>query len=199
MKKGIIGAGGFGREIYWSLDLMERVDCKFFVDDEYYQQGNEDILPISEFDPEEYEVIVAVADPKFRKSIVESLPIETKYFTHIHPSVQIHAPDVEIGEGSIICAGTIITTNVKIGKHAHLNLLTTIGHDCEIGDYFTTAPGAKISGNCKIYDCVYVGTNASIKQKLSIESFTTIGSGAAVVKDIEEPGVYAGVPAKKIK
>ena len=199
MKKGIIGAGGFGREIYWSLDLMERVDCKFFVDDEYYQQGNEDILPISEFDPEEYEVIVAVADPKFRKSIVESLPIETKYFTHIHPSVQIHAPDVEIGEGSIICAGTIITTNVKIGKHAHLNLLTTIGHDCEIGDYFTTAPGAKISGNCKIYDCIYVGTNASIKQKLSIESFTTIGSGAAVVKDIEEPGVYAGVPAKKIK
>ena len=90
-------------------------------------------------------------------------------------------------------------TNVKIGKHAHLNLLTTIGHDCEIGDYFTTAPGSKISGNCKIYDCVYVGTNASIKQKLSIESFTTIGSGAAVVKDIEEPGVYAGVPAKKIK
>ena len=199
MKKGIIGAGGFGREIYWSLDLMERVGCKFFVDDEYYQQGNEDILPISEFDPEEYEVIVAVADPKFRKSIVESLPIETKYFTHIHPSVQIHAPDVEIGEGSIICAGTIITTNVKIGKHAHLNLLTTIGHDCEIGDYFTTAPGAKVSGNCKIYDCVYVGTNASIKQKLSIESFTTIGSNAAVVKDIEEPGVYAGVPVKKIK
>lgn len=199
MKKAIIGAGGFGREIYWSLDLMERINSKFFVDDEYYQEGNEEILPISEFDPEEYEVIVAVADPKLRKCIVESLPIETKYFTHIHPSVQIHAPDVEIGEGSIICAGTIITTNVKIGKHAHLNLLTTIGHDCEIGDYFTTAPGAKISGNCKIYDCVYVGTNASIKQKLSVESFTTIGSNAAVVKDIEEPGVYAGVPVKKIK
>ena len=199
MKKGIIGAGGFGREIYWSLDLMERVGCKFFVDDEYYQQGNEKILPISKFNPEEYEVVVAVADPKFRKSIVESLPVETKYFTHIHPSVQIHAPDVEIGEGSIICAGTIITTNVKIGKHAHLNLLTTIGHDCEIGDYFTTAPGAKVSGNCKIYDCVYVGTNASIKQKLSIESFTTIGSNAAVVKDIEEHGVYVGVPVKKIK
>jgi sugar O-acyltransferase (sialic acid O-acetyltransferase NeuD family) len=199
MKKGIIGAGGFGREIYWSLDLFERINCKFFVDDEYYQQGNKNILPISEFNPEEYEVIVAVADPKSRKSIVETLPIETKYFTHIHPSAQIHAPDVEIGEGSIICAGTIITTNVKIGKHAHLNLLTTIGHDCEIGDYFTTAPGAKISGNCKIYDCVYVGTNASIKQKLSIESFTTIGSNAAVVKDIQEPGVYAGVPVKKIK
>lgn len=198
MIKGIIGAGGFGREIYWSLSDIERKDAVFFVDDKYYD-GNDLILPLSKFDPNKYEIVVAVADPKDRYDIVQRMPEKTKYFTHIHPSVQIHGNDVEIGEGSIICAGTIITTNIKIGKHAHLNLQTTIGHDCEIGDYFTTAPGAKISGNCKIYDCVYVGTNASIKQKLSIHSFTTIGSNAAVVKHIEEPGVYAGVPVKKIK
>jgi sugar O-acyltransferase (sialic acid O-acetyltransferase NeuD family) len=129
---------------------------------------------------------------------VNRLPKDTKYFTHIHPSVQILGEDIQIGEGSIICAGTIITTNVTLGKHAHLNLQTTIGHDCEIGAYFTTAPGAKISGNCKIYDCVYVGTNASIKQKLSIHSLSTIGSNAAVVKHIEESGIYVGIPAKKI-
>ena len=198
MKKGIIGAGGFGREIYWSLTESERQDVMFFVDDEYYN-GGELTLPLSKFDPKEYEVVVAVANPKDRFDIIQRLPIETKYFTHVHSSVQIHDKKVEIGEGSIICAGTIITTNIKIGKHAHLNLHTTIGHDCEIGDYFTTAPGAKISGNCKIYDCVYVGTNASIKQKLTIHSFTTIGSNAAVVKDIQEPGVYAGVPVKKLK
>ncbi len=81
----------------------------------------------------------------------------------------------------------------------HLNLQTTIGHDCEIGNYFTTAPGAKISGNCKIYDLVYVGTNASIKEKLTIHSLTTIGSNATVVKNIEESGTYVGVPVKKIK
>ena len=198
MKKGIIGAGGFGREIYWSLSDTERMDVVFFVDDEYYD-GSSLTIPLSKFDPTEYEVVVGIADPKDRFDIIQRLPLETKYFTHIHPSVQIHGKDVEIGEGSIICAGTILTTNIRIGKHAHLNLQTTIGHDCEIGDYFTTAPGAKISGNCKIYDCVYVGTNTSIKQKLSIHSFTTIGSNAALVKHIEEPGVYAGVPVKKIK
>jgi sugar O-acyltransferase (sialic acid O-acetyltransferase NeuD family) len=187
MKKGIIGAGGFGREVYWSLSLIERVNTKFFVDDKYWDDTNDLILPISKFNPRD------------RFDMVERLPKETKYFTHIHPSVQILGDDVEINEGSIICAGTIITTNVKIGKHAHLNLQTTIGHDCEIGDYFTTAPGAKISGNCKIYDCVYVGTNASIKEKISIHSLTTIGSNATVVKNIEEPGIYVGVPSKKIK
>ena len=198
MKKGIIGAGGFGREVYWSLSLIERVNTKFFVDDKYWDGKNDLILPISKFNPKEYKVIIAVGNPKDRFDIVQRLPTETKYFTHLHSSVQILDPSVEIGEGSIICAGTIITTNVKIGKHAHLNLQTTIGHDCEIGDYFTTAPGAKISGNCKIYDCVYVGTNASIKEKLSIHSLTTIGSNAAVVKNIKEPGIYVGVPSEKL-
>ena len=197
MKKAIIGAGGFAKEVYWSLSLMERIGTIFFVDDKYYD-GSNLTLPLSKFDPKEYEVVVAVGEPKDRFDIVNRLPKDTKYFTHIHPSVQILGEDIEIGEGSIVCAGTIITTNVKIGKHAHLNLQTTIGHDCEIGAYFTTAPGAKISGNCKIYDCVYVGTNASIKQKLSIHSLTTIGSNAAVVKHIEESGIYVGIPAKKI-
>jgi sugar O-acyltransferase (sialic acid O-acetyltransferase NeuD family) len=199
MKKGIIGAGGFGREVYWSLDFMERIDTVFFVDDKYWDGKNDLILPLSNFNPNEYEVVIAVGDPRDRFDMVQRLPKETKYFTHIHKSVQILGDDIEIGEGSIICVGTIITTNVKLGKHTHLNLQTTIGHDCEIGNYFTTAPGAKISGNCKIYSCVYVGTNASIKEKLSIHSFTTIGSNAAVVKNIEESGTYVGVPSKKIK
>jgi sugar O-acyltransferase (sialic acid O-acetyltransferase NeuD family) len=197
MKKAIIGAGGFAKEVYWSLSLMERIGTIFFVDDKYYD-GSNLTLPLSKFDPKEYEVVVAVGEPKDRFDIVNRLPKDTKYFTHIHPSVQILGEDIQIGEGSIICAGTIITTNVTLGKHAHLNLQTTIGHDCEIGAYFTTAPGAKISGNCKIYDCVYVGTNASIKQKLSIHSLSTIGSNAAVVKHIEESGIYVGIPAKKI-
>jgi sugar O-acyltransferase (sialic acid O-acetyltransferase NeuD family) len=197
MKKAIIGAGGFAREVYWSLSISDRTNTTFFVDDKYYDFG--EVLPLSKFNPYEYEAIVAVGNPRDRFDIIQRLPSETKYFTHIHPSVQILDPNIEIGEGSIICAGCILTTNIKIGNHAHLNLQTTIGHDCEIGDYFTTSPGVKISGNCKIYDCVYVGTNASIKQKMSIHSFVTIGMNAAVVKHIEQPGTYIGMPAKKIK
>jgi sugar O-acyltransferase (sialic acid O-acetyltransferase NeuD family) len=199
MKKGIIGAGGFGREVYWSLSLMERVNTVFFVDDEYWDGTNDLILPLSKFNPNQYEVIVAVGDPKDRFDIIQRLPKETKYFTHIHSSVQILGADVKIGEGSIICAGTIITTNVKIGKHAHLNLQTTIGHDCDIGDYFTTAPGVKISGNCKIYDLVYIGTNASVKEKITIHSLVTVGLNSGVVNHIEEPGVYVGTPSKLLK
>lgn len=199
MKKGIIGAGGFGREIYWSLSLNEKVNTVFFVDDNYYDGTDPLILPLSKFNPNEYELVIAIADSHHRQRIVNSLPNNTKYFTHIHPTAQIHGPDVEIGEGSIICAGTIITTNVKIGKHAHLNLITTVGHDCVIGDYFTTAPGVQISGNEIIGDRVYFGTRSCMKQKLTICNDVIIGMNAGVTKDITEPGTYVGTPAIKIK
>lgn len=198
MKKGIIGAGGFGREIFWSLSDFDRKECIFFVDDKYWDNTDSKILPLSKFNPEEYEVVVAIADPYHRESIVNKLPKETKFFTHIHPSSQIHGSDVEIGEGSIICAGSIITTNIKLGKHTHINLLTTIGHDCIIGDYFTTAPRVQISGNETIGNRVYFGTCSCMKQKLKICDDVIIGMNAGVVKDITQPGVYIGTPAKKI-
>jgi len=198
MKKGIIGAGGFGKEIYWSLSMRERANTVFFVDDEYWDDSNEKILPLSSFDSDKYEVVIAIADSYHRERIVNSLPKNTKFFTHIHPTAQIHGDDVEIGPGSIICAGSIITTNVKIGKHAHINLITTIGHDCVIGDYFTTAPGVQISGNEKIGNRVYFGTRSCIKQKLTICDDVIIGMNAGVVKNITEPGTYIGTPAKKI-
>lgn len=199
MKKGIIGAGGFGKEIYWSLNPVERINTVFFVDDEYWDNTDNKILPLSLFESDKYEVVIAIADSYHRERIVNNLPKTTKFFTHIHPSAQIHGEDVEIGEGSVVCAGSIITTNVKIGKHAHINLITTIGHDCVIGNYFTTAPGVQISGNEIIGDRVYFGTRSCIKQKLKICNDVVIGMNAGVVKDIVEPGTYVGTPAVKIK
>ena len=194
MKKAIIGAGGFAKEIRAAMGVP---NIKMFVDDDYFN-GSLGTYKLSEFDPSKYSVIVAIGDPRDRYDMIQRLPKDTKYFTFIDPSAVLLDNNIQIGEGSIICAGSIITTNVKIGKHTHLNLHTTIGHDCMIGDYFTTAPGAKISGNCIIHDLVYVGTNASIKQKISIHSLATIGMNAAVVKNIEEPGTYVGIPAKKL-
>jgi sugar O-acyltransferase (sialic acid O-acetyltransferase NeuD family) len=196
MKKVLIGAGGFADEVKAHMGLFDMIS---FVDDVYYKEGDEKIKPLSQFNPNEYQVLIAIGDPITREQMVNKLPKETKYFTFVHPSVIILGNDVEIGEGSVVCAGTIITTNCKIGKHTHLNLMTTIGHDCVIDDFFTTAPGAKISGNCNIGKCVYIGTNVSIKQKINICDYTIIGLNAGVIKNIEEPGVYTGTPTKKIK
>lgn len=197
MKKALIGAGGFAREV---KAHMMRPNMTSFVDDEYYTPNSNNIKPLSEFDANEYSVLIAIGDPEARHNVVQKLPKNTTYFSYFDPSALILAPStIKFGEGCFVAGGCILTDNIVIGDHAHLNLQTTIGHDCVIGDFFTTAPGAKISGNCTIHDMVYVGTNASIREKITIHSSSIIGLNSGVVKDIIESGVYVGTPAKKIK
>lgn len=199
MKKGIIGNGGFGREIYYSMTKKEQNNTVFFVDDEYYENSMFNTLPLSKLNEDEYELIIAIGNSKVREEIVKKLPKETKYFTFIHPSVQIYSYDVEIGEGSIICAGSILTTNIRIGKHNQIDRCSNIGHDSTIGNYFRMSPNSVISGNCNIGSHVYFGTNSSVREKITICDNVTIGLNSGVVKDINEEGVYGGLPVKKIK
>lgn len=204
----IVGAGGFGREtLSYLIDSIANTNLKiedvacFMVDDKYFNEKQImgiDVIPSSQFKPDLYKVVVAIGDPKARKRVVESLPPETTFTSIIHPNAII-SKWVDIGEGSIITAGVILTCNIKIGKHAQLNIHTTIGHDCVIGDFFTTAPGVNISGNCVFGDKVYFGTNSSVRQGVSICNNVTIGMGGVVVKDISESGTYIGNPLKKLE
>jgi sugar O-acyltransferase (sialic acid O-acetyltransferase NeuD family) len=203
----IYGAGGFGREVAFLIQdiLGNQKDVKdeavFMIDDAYYQTEtiNEiKVIKRSAFEADKYKVVVAVADPLTRQRMADELPKEVEFATLIHNNV-IKSKWVEIGEGSIITAGCILTSNIIIGKHSHLNLNTTIGHDCIIEDYFTTAPAVNVSGNCIFGKRVYLGTNAAIREKVTICDDVTIGMGAVVLRNIELPGIYVGNPIKKLK
>ena len=156
------------------------------------------ILPYSFANSNRHLVTIAIANSEIRQKIVHQLPKDIDFITLVHPNAVI-SKWVKIGEGAIICAGSIITCDIEIGKHSQLNLNTTIGHDCVIGDFFTTAPNVNISGNCTFKNHVYFGTSSSIKQGLSIVENVIIGMGAIVTKNITESGVYIGNPARILK
>jgi sugar O-acyltransferase (sialic acid O-acetyltransferase NeuD family) len=197
MNKAIIGAGGLGREIYVSLNRLDKISCIFFVDD-YYYNNEPNTFPLSKFNPERYEVIVALGDPKARFEMVQKLPKETQYFTFIHPSAQILSKDINIGKGSFIGANCVLTTNIQLGSYSILNRNVNIGHDCSIGSYFSAMTGSVISGNVTIGEYFYMGNNSSIREKITIGDNIKIGMNAAVVKNITQPGTYVGVPVKRL-
>lgn len=192
MDKVLIGYGGHAREVIRQIGI--NLPC--FVDDEFV---DENTLPISELRFEECEVMVAIGDSDKRKKIVDKLPLHTKYFTFVHPTAQIMDCNIEIGVGSFIGANSILTTNIKIGKHSLLNRGCHIGHDSVIGDYLSMMPNSVISGNIKAGNCFYLGTNSSVREKITICDNVTIGLNSGVVKDINENGVFVGTPSYKIK
>ena len=192
MKQALIGYGGHAREVIAQIGK----NLPYFVDDEFLVSG---VLPLSKFDPNEYEVMVAVGGSKARESIVNKLPLSTKFFTFIHPTALIMDKNIEIGEGSFIGAYSILTTNIKLGKHSLLNRSNHIGHDSIIGDYFSAMPGAIVSGNVNIGNKVYMGTNSSVREKINICDNVTIGLNSGIITDINQEGIHVGSPAKKIK
>lgn len=195
MEYALIGNGGHAREVQSQMSLC----LKRFVNDEYWKEGDDKLLPLSKFDPDIYSIMIAIGEPKDRENIIKQLPSNTKYFSFIHPTAQLMSDDIFIGEGSFIGANSIITCNVNIGKHSILNRGNHIGHDCIIGDFFSAMPGSIVSGNVTIGNYVYLGTNASVKEKIKICDDVTIGLNSGVLKDISESGIYVGTPVKKIK
>jgi sugar O-acyltransferase (sialic acid O-acetyltransferase NeuD family) len=198
----IFGTGGFAREVACILHDQGRADriVAFHEPDEIYQAR--DLLgvavqPQSAFDPARHRAVVGIASPAIRQKVVRELPAETVFETLIHPTV-VMSQWVDVGAGSIICAGCVLTCDIAIGQHCHINLNSTVGHDCSFGDFCTVAPGANISGSCKFGSRVAVGTQVSFRQGTHICDDTVIGMGAAIVKDIVKAGTYFGVPAKKV-
>ena len=204
----IIGAGGFGREVAWLVERINAVrptwNLKGFIDDNEALWGrNEGKYKI--YGGCEYlkslssiYAVCAIGSAITRKLVVEKLADSSVHFaTLIDPSV-IFSKYIEIGEGTIICAGTIITVDIKIGNHVIINLDCTIGHDAIIADYVTAYPSVNISGNVQIGQCSELGTGTHIIQGKQIGSCTIIGAGAVVVKDCSEKGIYVGCPARKI-
>jgi len=197
----IFGTGGFAREVACLLHDLGRGDriASFHEPDEVFEARDllgVPVRPQSAFDPTRHRAIIGIGNPAIREKVARELPQETNFDTLVHPNV-VMSQWVDVGEGSVICAGTVLTCQITIGRHCHLNLNTTVGHDCSFGDFCTIAPGTNISGNVDFGTRVDVGSQAAFRQHLTICDDVVIGMGAVVVKDIVQPGTYVGVPAKK--
>jgi sugar O-acyltransferase (sialic acid O-acetyltransferase NeuD family) len=195
MEAVLIGAGGFAREVQGEVKKQHGLTLKMYVDDQYWVEG---LFRISEFNHLTQSALIAVGNPADKKALLSKLPEGTQFWNYVSPRAYV-IDGLKMGMGNFICAGVIVTTNVTIGNHVHLNLHTTVGHDAIIGDFVTTAPSVNISGNVNIGNGVYLGTNACIREKLSICENVVLGMNAGVVSNIVESGIYVGTPATKIK
>jgi sugar O-acyltransferase (sialic acid O-acetyltransferase NeuD family) len=210
----IYGAGGFAREVAWLAQSCNKISEKYqvvcFVDDDEANHGKVlNGIPVMGLEQvsrqfPQARIVGGVGSPQARRLLMgKAAAAGFGFETIIHPNVE-RSQWIEIGTGTVICAGNILTTNITLGQHVQINLDCTIGHDVVMGDFATLAPGVHVSGCVHLGRGVYVGTGAVIvngtqDSPLVIGDDAVIGAGACVTKSIP-PGVTAvGVPARPLQ
>jgi len=197
----IFGAGGFGAEVY---NWLGRIDVAAFYAETSSKKELFGVPIITDLVEllwlTNIQFITAVGDPNLKEKFNnKALSIGLQPCRGFIYQNVVWGIENSLGDNSIICPNTTVTTRVKIGYGCTVNIHCTIGHDAVIGDFTTLHPDANISGNVEIGKRVVVGCNACIREKIKIVDDVIIGMGSVVIKDILESGVYVGNPLKKIR
>ena len=205
----IIGAGGVGREVSLIIQQINELEQTWnllgFIDDNtdnwgkvingYSVIGGIDSL---EFLSNDTYIVIAIANYKVKKNIVNKINNKFKFATIVHPKVWIH-DYMTVGEGTIIYEGAILTANIEIGNHVIISPKCGVGHDSIIKDYVSLLWNVNISGNDIIEEGVMMGSGSTVIQGKKIGKASIVGAGAVVIKDVDIYSTVVGVPAKTIK
>ncbi len=147
--------------------------------------------------------------------IFESGLVDVVYGTDVKIVLPSNVYGCSLGDGVFVGPFVEIQRHVTIGartkiqSHAFICELVDIGEDCFIGhgvvfinDLFSE--GGPAQGNralwcaTKIGNHVSIGSNATILP-VKIVDDVVIGAGSVVTRDILEPGIYAGNPARRLR
>ena len=207
----VYGRGGFAREVAWLVQSCagDGVEAVCFVDDNAATHGQTlNGLPTMGLEEARRafpaaRIVGAVGSPATRERMMrKAAAIGFGFATVVHPRVE-RSKWVEFGSGTVVCAGTILTTNITLGEHVQVNLDCTIGHDAVLGAFTTLAPGVHISGMVHTGQRVYIGTgavvlNGSEGAPLVIGDDAVIGAAACVTRSVAARVTVVGVPARPL-
>ncbi len=211
---GIVGAGGFAREVmpiaqemlgrtrqaqdYELVFVVEHGSAasinnhRAVTEDEYFAENADKYFNI------------AIADYQVRERIAKKFTTGGASPFSITAANNVCLSGNQIGQGAILCPFTTITSDAEIGEFFHANIYSYVAHDCRIGDFVTFAPNVCCNGRVIIEDYAYIGTGAIIKdgsdeKPIIIGRGAVVGMGAVVTRSVPPFTTVIGNPAAPLK
>ena len=203
----ILGAGGHGRVVADAALASGEWSRVFASDrDPSRATGGAELLPgvaLMTFEAAIFlwtspaMVHVAIGNAAGRESETNAASA-AQHATVIHPRASL-SPHASIAPGCFVAAQAVIAPNASLGRAVIVNHGAVVDHDVVIGDFSHIAPGAMLGGGVRIGCRVLVGAGATVLPGIHIADDVTIGAGATVCDPITQAGIYAGVPARRMK
>lgn len=206
MKLLIYGASGLAKEVYdiVARSYPEKYEAIYFIDDfveeaSFYLSETihfDSILTMFKDEIENFEGIVAVGEPTHREMLTNKFVNAGIRLATVIDNTALISPTAKIEDGSIICEFATIHANAHIGRGALIQPFSNIGHDIEIGDYSVISSACAPGGASIFGKRVYMGMNATSKEKIMIGDDVIISMGAVVFRDVAAGATVVGNPAR---
>ncbi|SRR5579871_278913 len=145
--------------------------------------------------------ITAVGDNRARREMVGKL--EALGCPNLVPGIIRHPFSSvglknEIGEGTCLAPGSIISTEARLGRHVIMNMRALVSHECVVEDYANLNPGCILCGNVRVEEGAYIGPGATVIRNVTVGAWSVVAAGATVFTNVPPGVTVMGAPARKI-
>ena len=144
-------------------------------------------------------IFLGIGSDKSRQHLFEKLKTyEIKLENCISEDASI-AHNADLGEGVVICPGSVIGARVKIGNNTIINSLSSVDHDCTLGNNSQIAAGVTLGGKTNVGDNCFFGIKSGTVPNVVVGDNSVVMAGSMVHKNIPENVMVGGNPAKIVK
>lgn len=199
----ILGAGGHGRVVADAALSQRKWQAVSATDRDAGRCVGELLAGVPLVAPalalaEATAVHIAIGAADARQAETQAMVGRATLESVIHPQASV-ASSARVGAGCFLAAQSVVGPNAQLGLAVIVNHGAVVDHDVTVGDFSHIAPRAGLGGAAQVGRRVLVGTGASVLPGLTICDDVTIGAGAVVHADVTQPGVYLGIPARRVK
>jgi sugar O-acyltransferase (sialic acid O-acetyltransferase NeuD family) len=205
----IFGVGGHGREMLGLVDAINAAGARWevlgFLDDDPARHGRQvHGLPVLGgrgwlAERPGTAVALGIGSSARRARAASALgALGASFPALVHPDAAV-GRRVVLAPGVVVAVRCVVTTDVTLGEHTHLNVAASVSHDCVVGRWVTLAPGVRVAGAVTLGDGCDVGVAAAAIPGVSLGEWCVVGAGAVVTRSLPPNVTAVGVPARVVK
>jgi sugar O-acyltransferase (sialic acid O-acetyltransferase NeuD family) len=145
------------------------------------------------------DIYIGIGDNTIRKRVFAKIKANGLRVANCIASTAFVAADAKLGEGVVVCAGSVVGSCAVLGDNTIVNSLSSVDHDCVLGAHTQITAGVTLGGTVLVGDLCFFGVKCAVTPNTTIGDNVVVMAGSLVTKDVPSNVMVGGSPARVMR